>query len=465
MANPYEIALPNIAGTLRRNRLEGLAMQDRATQREREQFADQEMRAQLERGNQFRHLAGQAYGAQTPGERQPIMSQAAAADPQGAMALDRQMGANDDRKQERLGLFARVLTSIPEENNSARMLMYQQMRPEMLSLGIDAPPEYTPEVGQMAQKFMAAMQGAGQTPARVAGFQGMTQGMSPEDVERARRIDLGLDPRQSSAGLTVREIVDNQGRKRLVSVDPRTGQGTYVDGIGGASLAEMERMKAQGKADVELATAPEIARQTQTASTTAKTQTERQALQISEGLSAADSMPVINRAIELLDSVSTGGLDAAKLAATNFFGVTGADEGELSNNLGKAVLSQLRATFGAQFTQEEGKRLEGIEAGFGKSTAANKRLMEQVKTIVERSARRGLQAAQAAGDDFTAQEIQRSLDMRLTPGRAPQPSVPSTTPASSGGAPPSFATEAEAEAAGLRPGTRVVIGGVPGTWQ
>jgi hypothetical protein len=37
-----------------------------------------------------------------------------------------------------------------------------------------------------------------------------------------------------------------------------------------------------------------------------------------------------------------------------------------------------------------------------------------------------------------------------------------------GGAPSgvlTFATEAEAEAAGLKPGTRVIIGGVPGTWQ
>jgi len=30
---------------------------------------------------------------------------------------------------------------------------------------------------------------------------------------------------------------------------------------------------------------------------------------------------------------------------------------------------------------------------------------------------------------------------------------------------PSFATEAEAQAAGIKPGTKVVIGGVPGTWQ
>lgn len=47
-------------------------------------------------------------------------------------------------------------------------------------------------------------------------------------------------------------------------------------------------------------------------------------------------------------------------------------------------------------------------------------------------------------------------DMLATPGQsaAPQASAPLT-----------FATEAEAEAAGIQPGTKVIIGGVPGTWQ
>lgn len=38
-------------------------------------------------------------------------------------------------------------------------------------------------------------------------------------------------------------------------------------------------------------------------------------------------------------------------------------------------------------------------------------------------------------------------------------------PAAPAGGVPTFATEAEAEAAGIAPGTRVIIGGVPGTWQ
>lgn len=147
----------------------------------------------------------------------------------------------------------------------------------------------------------------------------------------------------------------------------------------------------------------------------AKTQTERLSLHIDAGISAADSLPVINRALELLDSVKTGGIDAAKLAATNFLGVTGADESELSNNLGKAVLSQLRATFGAQFTEREGARLDALEANFGKSTEGNKRILQQVKKLVERAARRGIDAAERTGDKFSADEIRRSMDMKLSP--------------------------------------------------
>lgn len=45
---------------------------------------------------------------------------------------------------------------------------------------------------------------------------------------------------------------------------------------------------------------------------------------------------------------------------------------------------------------------------------------------------------------------------------ASRPSVPAPTPNSTV---PSFATEAEAQAAGIKPGTKVIIGGVPGTWQ
>lgn len=170
------------------------------------------------------------------------------------------------------------------------------------------------------------------------------------------------------------------------------------------------------------------ARQKAGAMARGKGEEERAQTFIDEGLSAADSLPVINRAIELLETVKTGGIHAARLAATNLLGVTGADEAELSNNLGKAVLSQLRSTFGAQFTEREGARLERIEAGFGKSTAGNLRLLQQIKQLVERAARRGLQAAERSGDTFSADEIRKAMAMRLAPAGKEDGGKPSAAP-------------------------------------
>lgn len=150
------------------------------------------------------------------------------------------------------------------------------------------------------------------------------------------------------------------------------------------------------------------------AETTAKANTERLAKQIDEGYRAADALPIVARGIELLNTVQTGGIDAVKLQATNLFGVTGADEAELSANLGKAVLSQLRSTFGAQFTEAEGRRLSEIEAGFGKSTAGNRRLLEQAQKLVVRVAERGIAAARQNGSSYDEQALMKAMQFSLS---------------------------------------------------
>ncbi len=67
---------------------------------------------------------------------------------------------------------------------------------------------------------------------------------------------------------------------------------------------------------------------------------------VNSGVGAADGVKNIRRSLELLKTVKTGGFDKAKLAAKQFFGIESADEGELSNNLGTNVLSQLKTIFG-----------------------------------------------------------------------------------------------------------------------
>lgn len=131
---------------------------------------------------------------------------------------------------------------------------------------------------------------------------------------------------------------------------------------------------------------------------------------IDAGVEAADSMGGINRAIQLLDMVETGGYDAAALRAKQLFGIESADEGELSNALGLAVLKQLKPIFGSAFTAPEGERLERLSAGFGKSPAANKRILQQQLKTVDRAARRALRAAEDTGDEFSANEIRAAME-------------------------------------------------------
>ena len=124
---------------------------------------------------------------------------------------------------------------------------------------------------------------------------------------------------------------------------------------------------------------------------------------------------MLRRSINLLNTIPTGGLAAAKLAATDFLGVTGADEGELSANLGRAVLSQLKDTFGAAFTDQEGLRLERLSARFGRSTESNKRILQQALMIAEESANRGIARAYDDGDVETASEIEDMLLFEVAP--------------------------------------------------
>jgi len=136
---------------------------------------------------------------------------------------------------------------------------------------------------------------------------------------------------------------------------------------------------------------------------------------INEGLTAAEAMPNLKRGIDLLEKVQTGGLNSVALNAKRFFGVEGADEGELSNRLAKAVLSQLRETFGSAFTADEGAKLDRIEAGFSKSPENNKRLLSQALLMSERKVSAARTYAENNGDTATLQELKNWEEFRLSP--------------------------------------------------
>lgn len=207
-------------------------------------------------------------------------------------------------------------------------------------------------------------------------FNSLTEDLTPQQQSLAREIQLGL---QARAGSSAQE---------RIAVDP---------GLGG-SVADQAAREAQR-------------------TTGAKAEETRLQGIISQGQEVADGLPVLRRSLELLDVVSTGGkLREAQLSFAKSLGVETADQGEISANLGKAVLSQLRETFGAQFTEAEGQRLVAIEAGFGKNNDTNRRLLGQAIKIIEAKSNRAIKLARDRGDEATAQIIEDAMRLSLTPG-------------------------------------------------
>jgi hypothetical protein len=148
-------------------------------------------------------------------------------------------------------------------------------------------------------------------------------------------------------------------------------------------------------------------------SATGKGQATRLQEVIDVGLRASQQMPILRRNMDLLKELNTGGFAGAGLKIKNALGIEGADEAELTTNMARTVLGQLRDTFGAQFTEREGARLERIEAGIGKSTEGNKRIVEQLLKLADFKANRAIGLAKDQGDYYTVQEIEANMNMRL----------------------------------------------------
>jgi len=144
---------------------------------------------------------------------------------------------------------------------------------------------------------------------------------------------------------------------------------------------------------------------------------KREATDISSGSLAADLMPIFNRNLELLQDIETGGFSAVVLKLKQITGTETANEAELLNAFGKQVITQIKPMFGGQPSEAEGQWLKDMEAGFGKSTVANIRLMERGIKLATERARKGIRAAEEAGDVRTVEEIRRALSFIITPAK------------------------------------------------
>lgn len=207
-----------------------------------------------------------------------------------------------------------------------------------------------------------------------------------------------------------RKIVEINGVQTIVDTDPFTGEETAV--------RPLSTLETEGEAKKKLAYQGEAGTQTAQVEAVAPKEAEantakRQSIYIDDGLEAADRIPELNRISTLLDTTKTGGIDKLQLYVKQTLGVESADEAELSAALGKAVVKQYRETFGAAFTENEGNKLDRIESGFGKSTEGNKRLIAQLRSMLERKAKRGMRAAEDRGDIDTVEEIKNAMNVNI----------------------------------------------------
>jgi len=221
-------------------------------------------------------------------------------------------------------------------------------------------------------------------------------------------------------------ITNADGSKSLVTqtLDKRTGETTIQsDVIPGELVSRLGESPGQLTArKIEEAGGTELAKQNAIIDTAAdlaitrlrtKGHETRVQKNITDGITSAPVISALNRNLELLEVVATGRPAAIKLKAKQLLGIETADEVELNNALKKNVLSQLRETFGAQFTENEGRLLADIEAGFGKSTAGNIRLMKRGLIIMNDRVKRGLRSAKSAGDTDAVTDINELMALDL----------------------------------------------------
>lgn len=154
-----------------------------------------------------------------------------ALDPQRAQAYQGQQ----DRNRNMVYNAARYLKGALDRQNPAEIAgAWRAVRPSLINAGIateqDLSPDWQPDYAQTVYQALAMGDGmVGQTPTDVRSFQMMTQGLNPQDVERARRINLGLEGRASNAGYGFFEFQGADGLKRMGRNNPRTGSREVYD--------------------------------------------------------------------------------------------------------------------------------------------------------------------------------------------------------------------------------------------
>lgn len=185
-------------------------------------------RGQQERINM---LAGQSYSATTPEQQSSLLSQLAQVDPQAAQDQQQQFQSQEDRSRKELYGMAQGWKKVPQQYRQGYYEKY--LSPRLAAMGMGEQPAYDEAtINGAADQIIAAFgqQVMGAQPTDVRSFEMMTAGLSPEEKERARRVNLGLEGRASTSGYSQVKFTGADGRERVGVLNGRTGQIDLPDG-------------------------------------------------------------------------------------------------------------------------------------------------------------------------------------------------------------------------------------------
>lgn len=152
-------------------------------------------------------------------QRTGLLAQMGAISPQAAFDAESHFGKMDDSARKQLGQYAAAFSALPPEQKAAA---YPQLAEMGRSLGLPVPQGgyqqgYDAGIAQLGQ----ALGGTGAT-SEVQTFNTFAKDLSPVDAAKARRIQLGLDPR--AVGAAAKSLtLDINGVPTTLTFDPVTG--------------------------------------------------------------------------------------------------------------------------------------------------------------------------------------------------------------------------------------------------
>lgn len=177
--------------------------------------------------NQLRNLAPKVLQGDAS-----AFNQAAAINPGAANELQ----DAGDRQYRRLGNVLGIMRQAVDSGNpQAKQMAFSKVRPFLVELtGQEGPPQWDdsmlPAFEQIEQRVKMAQAGNSLATPELKTFNAMTAGLSPDDVMKARRVNLGLDPRAVTGAPKVGTITGADGRERPYQYDPATQSYVVFDG-------------------------------------------------------------------------------------------------------------------------------------------------------------------------------------------------------------------------------------------